>query len=351
MAKQKILPLFIPMEGCPGACIYCDQRAISGAQSPVTAAQVAAAAEQLPVDSGVELAFYGGSFTALSAERQTELLQAVQPARAQRRITSLRLSTRPDAVDAATLARLQSYGVTTVELGVQSFDAAVLKAAGRGYDGQTAQQACRLVREAGLTLGVQLMCGLPGNSRMACLASAYTARQLGAAMLRIYPTVVLKSTPLARLWQQGRYAPLEISAAAELAAEMTVLFEAGGGSMIRAGLNPGESTEAAYLAGPYHPSFGHMVRSRIKLEQALRLLAAVPEARELRYPRVDAPQLFGQDGGNRQILAVRYPQLQLICADLPAGVLAAADATSTLAEISAAWAAELTATLPANGLE
>ncbi|MBQ3112556.1 MAG: radical SAM protein [Firmicutes bacterium] len=350
MAKQKILPLFIPMEGCPRRCIYCDQHAISGQAAPVTAAEVAQAAESLPVDSGVQLAFYGGSFTALTEARQTELLQAVQPALAQRRITSLRLSTRPDAVDAATLARLRGYGVAAVELGVQSFDDAVLRASGRGYDAEAALAACRQVADAGLTLGVQLMCGLPGDSREACLRSAYLARELGAALLRIYPTLVLRGTPLARLWQQGRYQPQELAEAVEVAAEMTLLFEAGGGSMIRAGLNPSPATEAACLAGPYHPAFGHMVRSRIKLQQALAVLAQVSEPRELHYPRTDAPQLFGQAGANAAELRQRYPQLQLVCAEVAPGALIAVGgggrAENTLDAASRALAAKLLANLP-----
>ena len=194
-ARVSVLPVFVPHQGCPHACVFCNQRRISGQLKPATAPDV----EQILQASAAfprhgekrQLAFYGGSFTAIPSEMQNALLAPAHAAILRGEIDSIRLSTRPDAIDPDTLVRLRSFGVETVELGAQSMDEEVLRLSGRGHTSEDVRRASRLVKEAGLELILQMMTGLPGDSPE---KSLYTAKELIALRpdgVRVYPTVIL----------------------------------------------------------------------------------------------------------------------------------------------------------------
>jgi len=308
-ARQVILPFFIPMQGCDNHCIYCDQHSISGQVESPTPQEVAAAALAYSGPRPAQLAFYGGSFTALPRRTQEEYLNAAQPALQRGLIDSLRVSTRPDAVDQEALALLAAGGVTTVELGIQSFDAAVLAQSNRSYSPGIAEKACVLLREAGFTLGIQLMIGLPGDDRGKSLRSMRQGCDLRPAFMRIYPTLVLRGTPLAALYEGGRYRPWELNEAAILAGDMLALAQSAGIKVIRLGLNPSASLEEALLAGPYHPAFGQMARNAFKLCQARMLLEEAEQPLLLRYPATERSLLFGQKNSGWQMLRERYTNL------------------------------------------
>lgn len=324
-ARQAILPFFIPMQGCAHQCVYCDQRSISGQADAPLPKKIEAAALAYKGTRPAQLAFYGGSFTALPLDVQQQYLQAAQPALKQGIIESLRVSTRPDAIDEATLDFLASWGVSTVELGIQSFDLQVLKQSGRAYAPDTAARACQLVRAAGLTLGIQLMTGLPGDDRAKSLRSMWQSCDLRPAFMRLYPTVVLRGTPLAVLYQRGQYLPQTLTEAAVLAADMLALALSDGIPVIRLGLNPSPSLEEALIAGPYHPAFGQLARSALKLKQARTLLNQAQQPLTLYFPKNDRPLLFGQKNSQWLELQQQYPGLKAEAADaaLPPGALQA----------------------------
>lgn len=324
MAKQRIVPFFIPMEGCPHRCVYCDQVAISGHSRPPLAAEIAAALADLPPDPQAEAAFYGGSFTCLPLESQRSYLQAAAPALAAGRIGGLRISTRPDAVDSRVCDFLRGHGVTTVELGVQSFAPQVLAASGRGYPPEMAERACRAVRGAGLRLGVQLMTGLPQDTPQLDLEAVYRSADLGAQLLRIYPTLVLKHTPLAASYAVGDFQPQTLDEAVDCCREMAIAALAQGMTLIRIGINPAPEIAAALVAGPYHPAFGGLVREAMKKEQIADLLAAADRRTPstLFFPAGDEPLIWGHRRATMRQLAADYPCLSLQCdAALPRGAL------------------------------
>ena len=155
--RRRIVPVFIPHAGCPNDCVFCDQKRISGSPFPARAETVAEALAALPDGAGCELAYYGGSFTAIPASLQEELLSAAVPARERGAVSALRVSTRPDAIDGDVLERLHRFGVTTVELGAQSMDEDVLRLSGRGHTAEDTVLASRLVRESGFALILQMM--------------------------------------------------------------------------------------------------------------------------------------------------------------------------------------------------
>ncbi len=279
MARARILPLFVPNWGCPNECVFCDQKRISGSPLPVSGHDVTRALEKAKGEglTGLELAFYGGSFTAVSPALQGELLEAAQPYRTDGTVASIRLSTRPDAVDEAGLAMLKSYGVATVELGAQSMDDSVLAASGRGHTAGDTVRAAGLVKAAGLRLILQMMTGLPGSDREKDMETARRVIALAPDGVRIYPTVIVKGTPLEDMWRAGMYKEHTVSDAVAVCADMLPLFEAAGIPVIRLGLNPTDELSAGgAVAGAYHPALGELVRSEILRRRAAKLLKEVP---------------------------------------------------------------------------
>jgi len=312
--KQKIYPFFLPMRGCPQHCIYCDQHAIAGTEQPPTPQQVTEALALCPADREAEIAFYGGSFTCLPPAEQDAYLRAAAEAVAAGTAGGIRLSTRPDAVDEATCHRLQQAGVTTVELGIQSFDDTVLQATGRSYCAAQAEEACRTVKAHGMRLGVQLMTGLPQDDAQRALASMQKGIDLQADMVRIYPTLVLRHTPLADLYAAGQYAPQTLQEAVSTAASMLTLAEDEGVQVIRMGVHPSETLEQALVAGPYHPAFGGMVKEELRRRLIDRLLQGCDPAEPamLRFCREELPLVFGQQRKQMMQLARQWPQLALM---------------------------------------
>ena len=312
-ARASILPVFVPHLGCPHDCVFCNQRRITGKLSPADAGTVRealSAAAALPGDAAKrQLAFYGGSFTAIPEAQQEELLSAAQEGIEQGIIGSIRLSTRPDAVDGAVLARLRRYGVETVELGAQSMDDGVLRLSGRGHTAEDVRRAARLVREAGFRLILQMMTGLPGDTEEKSLSTARELIPLRPDGVRIYPTVVVRDTALYELWQRGLYREHTVEDAVRLCAKLLPLFEAAGIPVIRLGLNPTEELSGGgAAAGAYHPALGELVRSRILREKAELLLEGTePGSRVVLavQPRL-LSQMLGPKRANVSFLRERF---------------------------------------------
>ena len=215
--RQPIVPVFLPYAGCPVRCVFCAQHIQTGqAPAPLAATLKAAlACLRQRRDRGLppaELAFYGGTFTAQPPAALRACLNLFETACRQGLASTFRCSTRPDAVDTPRLALLRDAGCSMVELGIQSFNDAALAAAGRGYDGACAHAACQAVAAAGLRLGVQLMPGMPGVTPEIFLRDVARLCERPAAVavhaVRFYPCVVMEGTELARLWREGRYAPI-----------------------------------------------------------------------------------------------------------------------------------------------
>ena len=277
-AREHILPVFVPHLGCPHACVFCNQSRISGHEKPAdadTVREVIRQAQVVAIGGGRrQLAFYGGSFTAIPASRQEELLEAAREAMERGEIDAIRLSTRPDAVDGLTLERLKQYGVETVELGAQSMDDEVLRLSGRGHTAADVERAAEAVRKAGFRLILQMMTGLPGDTPEKDLETARRIIALQPDGVRIYPTVIVRDTALYDLWLAGVYREHTVEDAVSACAQLLPLFDAAGIPILRLGLNPtDELSSGAAAAGAYHPALGELVRSRVWRNRAERLLA------------------------------------------------------------------------------
>jgi len=293
-----VIPVFIPHQGCPHRCIFCNQHWISGQRGcgPVTPDEVREiirrwlGRSRTKQGREVQVAFYGGSFTGLPLSRQQELLAAVAPFIERDEVQTLRLSTRPDYIDSQIVAFLNRFGVSVVELGVQSLDDHVLSVCNRGHTAEQTRAAIRLLRRGGMKIGAQLMVGLPDDTTRSLMKTVARIVGLRPDFVRIYPALVLKGSGLARLYKQGRYRPLSLNAAVIRAAKMKKYFDENAIPVVRMGLQPGPELEKALLAGPYHPAFGEMVNARLMLQQTRTLLADVGEGRRVTLTISDRDQ-------------------------------------------------------------
>lgn len=264
--KRVIVPFFISHQGCPHHCVFCDQRAITGSSGALpSAVEIISTVREWRRSSGaesVEVAFYGGSFTMLAHEQQQGLLAPLQPLRQSGEVSSIRLSTRPDAVNAATASFLRESGVSLVELGVQSMDDSVLHQSGRGHLVQDTVDAFAALSSEGLLVGAQMMPGLPGESSEGAVASFRRILSLGPDLVRIYPAVVLKGTGLARMHRDGDYRPLLLQEAVDICKIMLQDADLAGIPVIRVGLQPTDDLSAGgeIVAGPYHPAFRQLAQ-------------------------------------------------------------------------------------------
>lgn len=263
----RIWPVFIPFAGCPGRCLFCAQDKQTGRDH----VRLKRVLDELESDLAqvqetgrgpYELAFFGGTFTALPEGYPETFLKAVDKFRKSGLIIKTRCSTRPDRVTIEQLLQLKALGLDMVELGVQTFDDAALESSGRDYAGATATKACTVVRDAGLELGIQLMPGLPGDRPGVFRSDVRKAVRLRPAIVRLYPCLVIKGAALEQVWQRGDYTPWTLEQTIDELSWAVEQFWEADIPVIRMGVASEETLEANILAGPWHPALGQSVRAK-----------------------------------------------------------------------------------------
>ena len=272
MKKQYIIPIFVPHLGCPNDCIFCNQKSISGQKNSITKEEAKKIIDNhleniKEKEAEIEIAFFGGSFTAIEAEKQEELLQVAYEYIKQGKVSSIRISTRPDCINKEVLKRLKKYKVKTIELGVQSANNYILKRTNRGHSFEDVKKASKMIRWNGFVLGHQMMVGLPESTRIDEINTARALVKLKPKMVRIYPVLVVKNTKLEQEFKEGKYEPLPLVQAVEICKELVNIFTKKKIDIIRIGLqnteeiSSPESEKSEVVAGPYHPAFRQLVES------------------------------------------------------------------------------------------
>lgn len=317
MTKHKTLAFFIPNRGCPHQCSFCDQRTITGTQKAPNPVEVEQTCQEMLARSAplksAEIAFFGGSFTAVEKAYQIALLETVQPFLGKGKFDGIRISTRPDAIDDAVLSRMQQYHVTAIELGAQSMSDDVLIANERGHTASDVRIAAKKIREAGFSLGLQQMVGLYGST----LSDEYdTLKQLLQCQpetMRIYPTVILEGTKLAEYCRNSNYPALSQEVVLEFCADALCLCAQEKVRVIRMGLHDSPSIREQMIAGYYHPAYRELVESRL-YRRALERAAAECNGSELCVQTAPCTmsKVLGQHGCNRTWLAERGITLKVV---------------------------------------
>ena len=320
MKKEYIIPIFVPHLGCPNQCTFCNQKKISGQLKKVTAKDVEETIEYYlknfkDKNKYVEVAFFGGSFTAIDEKEQEELLNAAYKYIKNKKVNSIRISTRPDCINKEILKRLKKYGVQTIELGVQSSNDYILKQCKRGHTFEDVKKASKLIRWYRFTLGHQMMVGLPESTKLDEINTAKALIKLKPKIVRIYPVLVIKDTPLEEEYKNKEYVPLTVEQAVETCKEIVDLFNKEKIEVIRIGLqNTEEITDPSdknsqVVAGPYHPAFRQLVESAMWYDAIVgkikRLNVKVKEV-EVTVNPVDANNVIGHKKENVKNLKELY---------------------------------------------
>ncbi len=318
-----IIPIFIMQSGCPHKCIFCNQKIASGyfpeeLKKNVFDAEVNSYLNLNKNETKkVEIAFYGGNFTGLSRSYQNRLLSWANTYILSGVVHSIRISTRPDYITKDILTFLKKYGVTTVEIGAQSFINEVLEYAQRDHDSSAIVKAMRLLKNYSFQTSLHLMAGLPKDTKEGFIYSIDKTIELKPDMARIHPVLVLNNTVLADEYRQGKYVPLELSETIELCSLALDKLSAAGIRVIRFGLHLSDEMkkDGAILAGPIHPSFGSLVYSSVYFKHALNLLNEFPkETKELRFnlSRHDVSNFRGFNNKNISAIKKLYPKTKIV---------------------------------------
>lgn len=302
--KHYNIPIFINHVGCPNSCVFCSQQKINGVETDIAPEEVKSIIDEylgyLPKDSEIEVAFFGGTFTGISFELQGKYLEVVKPYIESGAVKGIRLSTRPDSIDERILTQLKRYGVTAIELGVQSLDQKVLDLTERNYPVSAVEQAVKKIKEYGIAVGIQLMIGLPGSDENKDYESAELALAMKPDMVRIYPTLVLSGTKMETMFREGKYLPLSLESAVKIAKRVYALFVLNRVNVIRVGLQPSEDLreEGVIVAGPFHAAFRELVESEIYYGFLREILRSEGEL-EIRCNERNVSKIIGNRGINR----------------------------------------------------
>ncbi len=325
-----IIPFFIQNRGCPHRCVFCNQQ-ISGDQGPADwtdesfhariRAFLSSRASKARQAKGVQIAFYGGNFTGLTAAEQNRLLGMAYRHVEEDALEGIRISTRPDALNTLDMERLAAFGVKTVELGAQSFVNSVLEASQRGHTAEDVENTVGILKNNSFEVILHLMVGLPGDNRRGFGETVARTIALRPDGVRIHPTLVLTDTPLADELRRGRYQPLSLDEAVDLCKEACRLFQKAGIPVIRLGLQTTDMmiSPGAVLGGPYHSAFGSLVAEALWLERALTLLdgADVRDKRLIMY--VPARQESAFRGNKNRNIKLLQKQFQFAALEIKSG--------------------------------
>lgn len=270
------ISIFVPHIGCPNMCSFCNQHSITGyigtpTKEDIDSAVLAAQSSKNYNAKSTELAFFGGSFTGIDRKLMVELLSAASDHIKNGSVCGIRISTRPDFIDAEVLNILKDYGVTAIELGAQSMCDEVLYKNRRGHTAEDVKTASKLIKEAGFELGLQMMTGLYGSNDELDRQTAKEIIALNPQTVRIYPAITLKDTYLEDLYKSGEYLPPKLEDAVSLCDEFIAMFYKAKIKVIRVGLHSIE--EGSYVAGPWHPAFKELCDSKRMLEIAKEVLS------------------------------------------------------------------------------
>jgi len=315
------IPIFIPELACPFQCVYCDQRKITGQKNLLKDEEIIQNIERhlqsfKADEREVQLAFFGGTFTGLSIDEQGHYLGLIQPFIRSQSIQGIRISTRPDYINAQNLKLLKQYGVTHIELGAQSLVDEVLRASARGHSVDDVAKASEMILAHDFVLGLQMMIGLPEDNPERSMETAQKIVAFGAAETRIYPTIVIKATNLEQLWRKGKYQALSTESAVEQSAALYSFFEDNKIKVLRVGLYPSDelSKEGGAVAGPEMPHFKEKVMSRIWRNLLMDKVDFSRKAKKLKI-EVSAKEYnfaVGFNADNRKYLETMFQKVKFI---------------------------------------
>lgn len=292
------ISIFVPHVGCPHMCSFCNQRTITGTDKIPHGEDVKKICEQAEKEiknpQETEIAFFGGSFTAVPREYMLELLQAAQPYIGKGKFKGIRLSTRPDYIDEEVLDILMKNGVSSIELGAQSLSDKVLEMNERGHSAYDVEKAAGLIRNYGFELGLQMMIGLYGSTQQDEYNTAEKIVELAPDTVRIYPVVILEGTKLGELYKSGEYKTFDFDTALDITAKCMEMFAENNIRVIKVGLHSSEFVEEQMLGGFYHPALRELCEGKIYLDKLKKIIDGNVKSVVVSVPQRNLSKVLGQ---------------------------------------------------------
>ena len=318
--KHYNIPIFLPELACPYRCVYCNQFSITGNDDIVKPEDVkniidSHLASFKEENRFVEVAFFGGNFTGLPVKMQNDYLEVVQPYLDKNLIHGIRCSTRPDYISFQRVKEIKHLGMRNIELGAQSTNDEVLKHCKRGHTYNDIVEASQIILSEGITLGLQMMIGLPYDSEEKDFQTARDIVNLGAKETRIYPCIVVKDTELETLYRNGDYKALSINEAVSRSSKLYSYFIENQVKVLRIGLHQSDELDKeGYVAGPYHKNFAEMVFSHIWKEKFENLKISESENLKkdiiINVPASQINHAIGWNGENKRMLLDRFDKVE-----------------------------------------
>ncbi len=313
--KHINVSLFVPHLGCPNSCIFCNQKTISGKTQPLKISDIEEACEIAKngnyCKENSEIAFFGGSFTAIDRDEMIKYLSVAAPY-SEKYFGGIRISTRPDCIDREVLEILKKYNVSAIELGAQSMSEEVLRANERGHSPEDTVNAAVLIKEYGFSLGLQMMTGLYGSDSEKDIYTAEKFIELQPDTVRIYPTVVLEDTKLCSLFRSGEYVPPTREETVSLCAQLLLMFHKENIRVIRLGLHSGGNVEEGFVAGVYHPAFRELCEGKIYRDIIEEKIKSLPPGRyEISVKDSEVSKASGHKRCNIEYFAEKGKQLKI----------------------------------------
>ncbi|MDY2847847.1 MAG: radical SAM protein [Oscillospiraceae bacterium] len=299
------ISIFIPHAGCPHACSFCSQNTISGAPHAPTTEEVRETIfsaygyiTDKTARAETEIAFFGGSFTAIPRDYMISLLEAANEFIGEDGFKGVRISTRPDCINGEILDILKKYHVTAIELGAQSMCDRVLEMNERGHTARDVEKSSALIRAYGFELGLQMMTGLYGSYPEDDICTINRIAELSPDTVRIYPTAIIDGTKLGELFKSGEYVPYPFEKCVEICAYADKLFHSRSIRIIRMGLHAERSLEEKLLGGFYHPAFAEIVRSELFRQAFERFIDQTDSSAEMTVSPCDRSAAAGHKKSN-----------------------------------------------------
>lgn len=321
--RHSNISVFVPHVGCHNMCSFCNQHSISGSKIIPTGDDVREicrkALDEVPDRNNTEIAFFGGSFTAIDRDYMTELLSAASEFVGDGGFSGIRISTRPDRIDEEILATLKNYGVTAIELGAQSMSDEVLSANNRGHTSDDVRKASALIKSYGFELGLQMMVGLYKSTEALEYLTMSEIIALHPDTARIYPTVVIEGTALAELYQSGKYELYDFDKAVGICSGIMYMFEFAGIKVIRVGLHASDEVDGKAIAGFYHPAFRELCEGEIFRKAIDNALSGKRGKYEIGVSRNSVSKAIGQNKRNIAYFASIGKNIKIIPDDRLAG--------------------------------
>ena len=325
MIRHYNIPIFLPELACPYRCVYCNQFSITGLNNFVKPEDVKNIIDRhlssfKEENRFVEVAFFGGNFTGLPVNMQNDYLEIVQPYLDRNLVHGIRCSTRPDYISLQRVKEIKSYGMRNIELGAQSTNDEVLKYCKRGHTYNDIVEASQIILSEDITLGLQMMIGLPFDSEEKDFQTAKDIVNLGAKETRIYPCIVVKDTELEIMYNSGEYKALSIEEAVKRSSKLYTYFIENQVKVLRIGLHASDELDnEAYVAGPYHKNFAEMVFSHIWKEKFENLKISESENLKkdiiINVPASQINHAIGWNGENKKLLLEQFRSVDFKCRD------------------------------------